>query len=84
MLFQSLGLVASADVTSCSASDFVTGFANQAGIKTRELFDKAVGGVLFIDEAYRLVGTGAKESEGVLLGWEGGKELSLSHTQPHH
>ncbi|KAG2495742.1 hypothetical protein HYH03_006339 [Edaphochlamys debaryana] len=53
-LFASLGLLGSAEMVSCSASDFVTGYANQASGKTRELFKKAVGGVLFIDEAYRL------------------------------
>ncbi|GFR50032.1 hypothetical protein Agub_g12193 [Astrephomene gubernaculifera] len=53
-LFESLGLLASSELVSCSASDFVTGYANQAAGKTREMFKKAVGGVLFIDEAYRL------------------------------
>ena len=53
LLFESLGLLASSEVVSCSASDFVTGYANQAAGKTREIFEKAVGGVLFIDEAYR-------------------------------
>jgi hypothetical protein len=40
-------------VFSCSASDFVTGYVNQAGLKTRAKFEEAVGQVLFIDEAYR-------------------------------
>ncbi|KXZ51992.1 hypothetical protein GPECTOR_10g1014 [Gonium pectorale] len=53
-LFESLGLLAGSEMVSCSASDFVTGYVNQASGKTRELFKKAVGGVLFIDEAYRL------------------------------
>eukprot|EP00198_Chlamydomonas_reinhardtii_P002822 XP_001692158.1 predicted protein [Chlamydomonas reinhardtii] len=54
LLFESLGLLATSEVVSCSASDFVTGYVNQASGKTREVFAKAVGGVLFIDEAYRL------------------------------
>ncbi|PNH08303.1 NFX1-type zinc finger-containing protein 1 [Tetrabaena socialis] len=54
-LFESLGLLADGQqMVSCSASDFVTGYVNQSSGKTRELFAKAVGGVLFIDEAYRL------------------------------
>ncbi len=53
MLFKSLGLLGSADVVECSASDFVTGYANQASGKTRQVFEKALGQVLFIDEAYR-------------------------------
>ena len=52
-LFASLGLPVSGDVVSCSASDFVTGYANQASGKTREMFEKGLGQVLFIDEAYR-------------------------------
>lgn len=53
MLFKQLGLLASEGVVECSAGDFVTGYANQASGKTREMFEKALGQVLFIDEAYR-------------------------------
>jgi hypothetical protein len=52
-LFESLGLLAAGEVLCCSASDFVTGYANQASGKTREIFEKGLGQVLFIDEAYR-------------------------------
>jgi hypothetical protein len=52
-LFCSLGLLADDTVVECSAGDFVTGYANQSAGKTREMFQKALGGVLFIDEAYR-------------------------------
>lgn len=52
-LFESLGLLASSQLVACSASDFVTGYVNQAAGKTRELFDSALGQVLLIDEAYR-------------------------------
>jgi hypothetical protein len=55
MLLESLGLLAEAQVVACSASDFVTGYVNQAAGKTREIFDSALGKVLFIDEAYRWV-----------------------------
>lgn len=58
MLFHSLGLLSSSEVVSCSASDFITGYAGQSGNKTREMFKKAVGQVLFIDEAYRQVWDG--------------------------
>lgn len=53
MLFKSLGLLASDAVLECSAKDFTTGYAGQASSKTREMFEKALGQVLFIDEAYR-------------------------------
>ena len=53
-LLTSLNLLGRNDVVECSASDFVTGYVGQAGSKTREMFRSALGGVLFIDEAYRL------------------------------
>jgi hypothetical protein len=53
MLFESLGILADSSVVACSASDFVTGYASQSSGKTREMFDSALGKVLFIDEAYR-------------------------------
>ena len=53
-LLTSLNLLGRNDVVECSASDFVTGYTGQAGNQTREKFRSALGGVLFIDEAYRL------------------------------
>eukprot|EP00397_Hematodinium_sp_SG-2012_P000289 GEMP01000289.1.p1 GENE.GEMP01000289.1~~GEMP01000289.1.p1 ORF type:complete len:2487 (+),score=732.48 GEMP01000289.1:46-7506(+) len=53
-MLAALGLLGSSEVVECSASDFVTGYVNQASGKTRELFRSALGKVLFIDEAYRL------------------------------
>ena len=53
-LLTSLNLLGRTDVVECSASDFVTGYTGQSGNKTREMFKSALGGVLFIDEAYRL------------------------------
>ena len=53
-LLTSLNLLGRNEVVECSASDLVTGYVGQAGSKTREMFRSALGGVLFIDEAYRL------------------------------
>jgi hypothetical protein len=49
-----MGLLASIEVVECSASDLVGQFVGQTGPKTKKLFEKALGKVLFIDEAYRL------------------------------
>jgi len=53
-LFASLGVLGSSDFKQVSASDFTTGYVGQAARKTRDIFREALGGVLFIDEAYRL------------------------------
>merc|ERR1719181_894814 len=54
MLFESLGVLPSAEVVQVSASDLATGFVGQAARKTRDVFESARGAVLFIDEASRL------------------------------
>jgi hypothetical protein len=53
-MFFSLGILPCDDVIEISASDLVTGFVGQAGIKTLDVLTKAKGKVLFIDEAYQL------------------------------
>lgn len=53
-LFKSFGILPTADVVETSASDFVTGYVNQSGIKTAKIMEDAKGKVLFIDEAYQL------------------------------
>ena len=58
-----MGLLASIEVVECSASDLVGRYVGETGPKTRSLFEKARGRVLFIDEAYRLAdGAFAKEA----------------------
>ena len=49
-----MGFLASTELVECSASDLVGEYVGQTGPKTRELFEKAIGKVLFVDEAYRL------------------------------
>ncbi|KAJ3507974.1 hypothetical protein NLJ89_g6011 [Agrocybe chaxingu] len=55
-VFYDMGILASAEVIECSASDLVGQYIGQTGPKTKKLFEKALGKVLFIDEAYRLSG----------------------------
>ncbi|KAK4501494.1 hypothetical protein PRZ48_007303 [Zasmidium cellare] len=62
-VFYDMGFLASAEVVPCSASDLVGEYVGQTGPKTRRLLEKALGKVLFIDEAYRLAdGHFAKEA----------------------
>ncbi|KAI0127340.1 P-loop containing nucleoside triphosphate hydrolase protein [Xylariales sp. AK1849] len=53
-VFYDMGFLATAEVIECSASDLVGQYVGQTGPKVRQLLDKALGKVLFIDEAYRL------------------------------
>lgn len=62
-IFYDMGLLASAAVEECSATDLVGQYVGQTGPKTQKLLEKALGKVLFIDEAYRLAdGHFAKEA----------------------
>ncbi|KAF5346141.1 hypothetical protein D9758_009985 [Tetrapyrgos nigripes] len=49
-----MGLISRPDVHECSASDLVGQYVGHTGPKVQKLFEKALGQVLFIDEAYRL------------------------------
>jgi hypothetical protein len=53
-VFYDMRFLASADVVECSATDLIAGYVGQTGLKTTEVLEKALGKVLFIDEAYRL------------------------------
>lgn len=53
-VFYDMGFLSAVEVIECSASDLIGQFVGQTGPKTRAQLDKALGKVLFIDEAYRL------------------------------
>lgn len=54
-VFHSMGLVQRGQLVEADRSSLVAGFVGQTAIKTNQLVDKALGGVLFIDEAYTLI-----------------------------
>ena len=55
-LYYELGLLKRADVfVECGRSDLVGRYQGETALKVREVVRKALGGVLFIDEAYSLV-----------------------------
>ena len=54
-IYKELGIVSKGEIVECSAKDLVAGYVGQTAIKTGEVIEKALGGVLFIDEAYTLV-----------------------------
>ena len=54
-IYKDLGIVSQGHLTEVSAKDLVAGYVGQTAIKTGEVIEKALGGVLFIDEAYTLL-----------------------------
>ena len=68
-VFYDMGILGSAEVIECSASDLVGQYVGHTGPKTKKLFEKALGKVLFVDEAYRLSqGRFAQEAIDELVG----------------
>lgn len=55
----SLGVIPTADVYEVTRDDLVSHFVGETALKTKEVVMKAMGGVLFIDEAYSLCSGGA-------------------------
>ncbi len=64
-IYRDLGLLQRGQVVEVSRKDLVAGYVGQTALKTDSVIDKALDGVLFIDEAYTL-----NQSEGRDYGQE--------------
>ena len=53
-LLSAMGVLSRGNVVECSRADLVAEYVGQTAIKTRQVLERARGGVLFIDEAYSL------------------------------
>lgn len=53
-IYKKLGVLSSGQLIEVDRSNLVSGYVGQTAIKTQEMIDKAMGGILFIDEAYSL------------------------------
>jgi hypothetical protein len=55
-IYRALGLLSKGQLVEVDRSELVAGYLGQTATKTQEVVGKALGGVLFIDEAYSLAG----------------------------
>lgn len=53
-LYKEIGILSGGQLVETDRSGLVAGYVGQTAIKTRKKIDEAMGGVLFIDEAYML------------------------------
>jgi len=57
-IFKSLGVLGKGQLIEVTDKDLVAGYIGQTSAKTDKIIDSAMGGVLFIDEAYTLAAKG--------------------------
>ena len=53
-IYRALGILSKGHLVEVDRSGLVAGYVGQTAIKTQEVIQKALGGILFIDEAYSL------------------------------
>lgn len=53
-IYKALGILSNGHLLEADRSSFVAGYLGQTAIKTKEVLERARGGILFIDEAYTL------------------------------
>ncbi len=63
-IYKSLGVLSKGHLVEVDRSGLVAGYVGQTSIKVQEVAEKALGGILFIDEAYALVAGKAREDFG--------------------
>lgn len=62
-IYKAIGIIERGHMVETDRQGLVAGFIGQTAIKTAERIDEAMGGVLFIDEAYALSNTGSLQGD---------------------
>lgn len=66
-IYEKLGVTHSSKVVECGREDLVSGYVGQTAGKTKDVLDQALGGILFVDEAYSLIPKGEADYGGEAL-----------------
>ncbi|QPN61967.1 AAA family ATPase [Synechococcus sp. CBW1004] len=64
-IYREIGILSKGHLIETDRSGLVSGFLGQTALKTRERLDEALGGILFIDEAYSLCSANRSDSFGL-------------------
>ena len=62
-LYKAIGVLKKGTLVEVDRSALVAGYVGQTALKTKEALDKALGGILFIDEAYSLAPEGGSAND---------------------
>ncbi len=60
-LYKVTGVVSKGQCVETGRADLVAGYVGQTALKVKDVVQRAIGGVLFIDEAYALAGMGVED-----------------------
>ena len=83
-IFYDMGFLSTNEVVECSASHLIGKYLGHTAPKVVDLFERALGKVLFIDEAYRLAGGSRGTSGGNSFEAEAVGELVDCMTKPRY
>ena len=62
-LYKQIGVLSKGQLVECDRSGLVAGYVGQTAVKTQKKIEEAMGGVLFIDEAYSLARGADQEND---------------------